>query len=89
MMYGLSMVVFLVSLLLGGWSKRYIVLLLPGAALLASLLNYRAYWSDGRRASDEIDVLPGLAVAISAVALIVCFAAVALSRRAARASREG
>jgi hypothetical protein len=64
-----------------GWVTRsYWSALLPATSLLVAIANYAANPPEG---NDEIDVLPGVWIVLSAIALVVTLGAAALARRSA------
>jgi hypothetical protein len=70
-------------LVLAYWTASYWAALLPAASLVAAVLSYAVNQPAG---TDEIDVLPGLWIAFSAIGVLVCLGGTAL-RRSRRASR--
>ena len=66
---------------LGYATGSYLSALLPAASLVASLVNYGVNPPPG---TDEVDVLPGLWILGSAVAVTVCWGGAALTRRLRR-----
>lgn len=65
-------------------SASYWAALLPAASLIAAVATYA---SDPPEGTDEVDVLPGLWIVLSAVAVVICLAAAAVRRRARRRPR--
>jgi hypothetical protein len=70
-----------VPFFLGYGTGSYLAALLPMASLIASVVNYGVNPPAG---TDEVDVLPGLWIAASAIAVTVCLGSAALARRASR-----
>jgi hypothetical protein len=66
---------------LGYMSASYWAALLPAASLIAAVANYA---SDPPEGTDEVDVLPGLWIALSAIAVVICLIAAAVRRRTRR-----
>jgi hypothetical protein len=62
----------------GYGTASYRAALLPAASLVAALVRYAA---DPPAGADEVDVLPGLWVVFSAVAVLVCLGGATLRRR--------
>jgi hypothetical protein len=70
-----------VPFVLGYGTGSYLPALLPAASLVASAVNYVANPPPG---TDEMDVLPGLWILGSAIAVTVCLGGAALTRRSRR-----
>jgi hypothetical protein len=70
-----------VPFVLGYGTGSYLAALLPAASLIASVVNYGVNPPAG---TDEVDVLPGLWIAASAIAVTVCLGGAALARRSRR-----
>jgi hypothetical protein len=66
---------------LGYGTGSYVAALLPAASFIASAVNYGVNPPAG---TDEVDVLPGLWIAASAIAVTVCLSGAALARRSRR-----
>src|SRR5437016_5513145 len=66
---------------LGYATASYLAALLPVASLMASVLNY---WANPPAAIDEVDVLSGLWIVGSVLALGLCLVGALLARRARR-----
>ena len=65
-----------------GWATgSYLSVLLPTASLIAAVVSYAV---DPPPGTDEVDVLPGLWILGSAIAVIVCLGGAALTRRSRR-----
>jgi hypothetical protein len=70
-----------VPFVLGYGTGSYLAALLPAASLVASVVNYGLNPPPG---TDEVDVLPGLWIAASAIAVTVCLSGAVLARRTRR-----
>ena len=65
-----------------GWATgRYLAALLPAASLVAWVVSYAV---DPPPGTDEVDVLPGLWILGSAIAVAVCLGGTAFTRRSRR-----
>ena len=70
---------------LGWFTRSYLAAILPLTSLVAAIVNYATYSFEGP--PDEVDVLPGAWVVLSAIALVVALGGAALARRSA--ARDG
>jgi len=70
-----------VPFVLGYGSGSYLAALLPTASLIASVVNYGVNPPAG---TDEVDVIPGLWIGASVIAVTVCLGSAALARRTRR-----
>ena len=68
-------------LALGFGTGSYWAALLPAASLVTAVVSYVA---DPPAGTDEVDVLPGLWIAFSAVGVLVCLGGAARRRRSRR-----
>ena len=63
---------------LGYISASYWAALLPAASLIAAVISYA---SDPPEGTDEVDVLPGLWIALSVIAVVISLVATTVRRR--------
>lgn len=63
---------------IGYLSASYWTALLPGVSLAAAIVDYA---TDPPDATDEVDVSPGLWIAFSGVAVVICLVGAAARRR--------
>ncbi len=62
-------------------SASYRMALLPVVSLVVAVANYA---TDPPKVSDEVDVLPGLWIVLSAIGVVICLLVAAVRRRVRR-----